>query len=64
MNSILRFLLAIWTIAFLVISCVPLVTGNAIAGGIGLVAGAVLLVPWLVGALILSISIWLTNPSR
>ena len=64
MNSFLRFLLAIWTIGFLVIFCVPLLTGNAIAGGIGLVAGAVLLVPWLVGVLVLSIFIWLTNPRR
>jgi hypothetical protein len=41
-----------------------LLTGNAIAGGVGLLAGAVLLVPWLVGFLILSIFIWLTNPRR
>ena len=64
MNAFLRFFLAIWTIGFLVISCVPLLTGNAIAGGAGLLAGAVLLVPWLVGVLILSIFIWLTNPRR
>lgn len=64
MNGFLRFFLAIWTIGFLVISCAPLLTGNAIAGGVGLLAGAVLLVPWLVGVLILSIFIWLTNPRR
>lgn len=64
MNGFLRFLLAIWTIGFLVISCVPLLTGNAAAGGVGLVAGVVLLVPWLVGVLILSIFTWLTNPRR
>jgi hypothetical protein len=63
-NGFFRLLLAIWTIAFLVISCVPLLTGNPVAGGVGLLAGAVLLVPWLVGALILSIFVWLTNPRR
>jgi hypothetical protein len=62
MNGLFRLLLAIWTIGFLVISCVPLLTGNVVAGGIGLLAGAVLLVPWLVGVLILSILVWLTNP--
>ena len=64
MNGFFRILLALWTILFLVISCAPLLTGNAIAGGFGLVAGALLLVPWLVGVLILSIFIWLTNPRR
>lgn len=59
-----RFLLAIWTVLFLVISCAPSLMGNAIAGGTGLVAGAILLVPWLIGVLILSIFIWLTNPRR
>ncbi len=63
-NSFFRILLALWTILFLVISCAPLLTGNATAGGLGLVAGAFLLVPWLVGVLILSILIWLTNPGR
>lgn len=64
MNGFLRLLLALWTGLFLVISCVPLLTGNAIAGGAGLLAGAVLLVPWLVGVLVLVIFIWLTNPRR
>jgi hypothetical protein len=61
-NRLFRLLLALWTILFLVISCAPLLTGNAIAGGAGLVAAALLLVPWLIGVLILSIFIWLTNP--
>jgi len=63
-NGLFRLLLAIWTIGFLVISCVPLLTGNAVAGRVGLLAGAVLLVPWFVGVLILSIFVWLTNPRR
>jgi hypothetical protein len=63
-NGCLRFLLALWTILFLVISCAPLLTGNAVAGGAGLLAGAVFLVPWLIGVLILAILIWLTNPRR
>ena len=64
MNGLFRLLLAIWTIGFLLISCVPLLTGNAVAGGVGLLAGAVLLIPWLVGVVILSIFVWLTNPRR
>jgi hypothetical protein len=63
-NTILRALLAIWTIGFLLISCVPMFTGNATAGGLGLLAGAVLLVPWLIGVLVLGIGVWLTNPRR
>jgi hypothetical protein len=42
----------------------PLLTGSAAAGGVGLLAGAVLLVPWLVGGPILTIFTWLTNPRR
>jgi hypothetical protein len=49
---------------FACISCAPLLIGNAIAGGVGLLAGAVLLVPRLIGVLVLSIFIWLTNPRR
>lgn len=64
MNGFFRVLLALWTILFLVIACVPLLTGNPIAGGAGLLAGTVLLVPWLVGVLVLSIFVWLTNPRR
>ncbi len=63
-KGLFRLLLAIWTIGFLVISCVPLLTGNALAGGVGFLARAVLFVPWLVGVLILSTIVWLTNPSR
>ena len=32
--------------------------------GVGLIAGAVLLIPWLVGVLVLSVLVWLTNPRR
>jgi hypothetical protein len=63
-NSILRFLLALWTIGFLVVSCVPILTRDATGGGLGLVVGAVLLVPWLIGVLVLAILIWLTNPRK
>lgn len=62
MNGCFRLLLAVWTVAFLVISCVPMLTGNGVAGGVGLLAGAVLLIPWLVGVLVLSVFVWLTNP--
>lgn len=55
LNSVLRLLLAFWTVGYLVISCVPMLTGNAAASGVGLLAGAVLLVPWLVGVLVLGV---------
>ena len=63
-NTLFRVLLAIWTIGFLVVSCVPMLTGNVVVGGVGLIAGAVLLIPWLLGVLILSAFVWLTNPRR
>ena len=63
-NTLFRVLLAICTIGFLVVSCVPMLTGNVVAGGVGLIAGAVLLIQWLVGVLILSILVWLTNQRR
>ena len=62
LNLVFRILLAFWVVGFLVISCVPLLTGSGGAGILGLVAGAVLLVPWLVGVLVLAVLIWLTNP--
>jgi len=63
-NRLFKILLAIWTIGFLITAVVPLVTGNAVAGGIGPVVGAILFVPWLVGAVILGMCIWLTGPPR
>jgi hypothetical protein len=63
-NTILRLVLAVWTIGFLVISCGPMFSGDAGAGGLGLLVGGVLFVPWLVGILVLGIFVWLTNPRR
>jgi len=63
-NSLLRVVLAIWTIGFVVLSCGPLLSGNAAAGGLGLLAGAVFLVPWLIGLLVIGVLVWLTNPRR
>ena len=62
LNLVFRILLALWVVGFLLISCVPLLTANGGAGILGLIAGAVLLVPWLVGVLILAVLVWLTNP--
>jgi len=62
LNLLFRILLALWVVGFLLISCVPLLTGSGGAGILGLLAGAVLLVPWLVGVLVLAVLIWLTNP--
>jgi len=62
LNLVFRILLALWVVGFLLISCVPLLAGSGGAGILGLLAGAVLLVPWLVGVLILAVLVWLTNP--
>jgi hypothetical protein len=62
LNTALRVLLAIWTLGYLVIACAPLLTGDAGAGGLGLLVGGVLFVPWLVGLLVLGVFVWLTNP--
>jgi hypothetical protein len=64
LNTTLRLILAIWTIGFLAISCGPMFTGDVGAGGLGLLVGGVLFVPWLVGILVLGIFVWLTNPRR
>jgi len=61
LNLVFRILLALWVAGFLLISCVPLLTGSGGAGILGLLAGAVLLVPWLVGVLTLAVLVWLTN---
>ncbi len=62
LNLVLRVLLAVWVAGFLIVSCLPLVTGNGGAGILGLVAGVVFLVPWLIGVVILAVAVWLTNP--
>ena len=61
-NTILRLLLAIWVIGYLVLSCGPMFLGDVGAGGLGLLVGGVLLVPWLVGVLVIGVFVWLTNP--
>jgi hypothetical protein len=61
-NTILRILLLIWVLSYLFVSCVPLLSGHLIIGGITFVAGVIFLVPWLLGVLVLAILIWLTNP--
>lgn len=63
-NSILRLLLGLWVVGYLLVSCVPMLTGNGAAGAGALLVGGVLLVPWLVGVLVLAILAWLTTPRR
>ena len=63
LNRALRWLLAIWTIVYLVVACGPLLlTDSGLLQGIGLVTGLILLVPWLVGVVVLAVLVWLTNP--
>ena len=64
MNSVLRLLLLIWVVGFPVLSCGGLFSGDAGSAGLGLLLGAVFLVPWLVGTLALAVLVWFTNPRR
>ena len=64
MNLLLRILLVVWIFGYVLVSCVPLFNGNAVGAGVGLLAGVVFVIPWLIGVLILGILVWLTNPSR
>jgi len=43
-NLVLRILLLIWICGYLFVSCVPLLTGHLIIGGITFVAGLILIV--------------------
>jgi hypothetical protein len=62
LNLVFRILLAVWVIGYLAVSCAPLLGDSAGAGLLGLFAGAVLLLPWLIGVLVLAVLVWLTNP--
>lgn len=64
MNLLFRILLLVWVLGYLLVSCVPLFGDNLLVAGFGFLAGAVFLVPWLIGVLVLGILVWLTNPSR
>lgn len=67
-NQIIRWLLALWLIAYPIVACTPLLVGS-IAGGEsgaytilgGLLAGSFLLLPWLVGILVLGLLAVLTR---
>jgi hypothetical protein len=63
-NTILRVLLALWTLLFLAIACAPLYSGNGVVGILGFLTGALLLVPWLIGVFVIGGLIWLTNGPR
>jgi hypothetical protein len=64
LNTGLRLLLLVWVLGYLVISCGGIVNGDLGGGLLGMVAGAVLFVPWLIGVVVLALLVWLTNPSR
>jgi hypothetical protein len=63
-NRIFRVVLLVWVFGYLAIACGPMLLGNGVVAGAGLLTGAVLLIPWLIGVLILVILVWLTNPRR
>lgn len=60
-NTLFRVLLLIWVLGYLFVSCVPLLTGNLIIGGITFLAGVIFLVPWLLGVFVLAGLVWMTN---
>ena len=60
-NMVFRILLLIWVLGYLFVSCVPLLSGHMIIGGITFVAGIIFLVPWLLGVLVLGALVWMTN---
>lgn len=64
LNTILRVLLALWVIGYLLAACVPMLLGSSPTTGMGPVAGAILLVPWFAGVVILVSLIWLTRRRR
>jgi hypothetical protein len=61
MNTLFRVLLLIWVLGYLFVSCAPLLTGHLVVGGITLIAGIVLFVPWLAVTIVLAGLVWLTN---
>ena len=63
-NTGLRFALLIWVVAYLFLSCAPILGGHLLIGAIALAGGIVLFIPWLIGIVILATLIWLTNPPR
>ncbi|MBA2488625.1 MAG: hypothetical protein H0V36_04785 [Chloroflexi bacterium] len=68
-NRSLRFILVLWVVGFVVISCGPAIAGDGVGGTlvggfIGLLLGSVLFVPWVVGVVILLVLIMITNPRR
>lgn len=67
-HRIIRLLLTIWLVAYPAVSCAPIVIGSAAGGSgggaailTGLLAGSVLLIPWLVGVLVLGLLALLTR---
>ncbi len=64
LNTGLRLLFLIWVLGYLVISCGGIVSGDIGGGLLGMVAGAVLFVPWVIGVVVLGLLVLLTNPSR
>ena len=60
-NTVFRILLLIWVLGYLFVSCVPLLSGHMIIGGITFVAGIIFLIPWLLGVLVLGALVWMTN---
>ena len=69
LNRRLKIILAIWAVAYPVVSCGPMaLTEGGISGAIGtfvsLTLGGLLLVPWLLGLVVLGALVWITSPRR
>jgi hypothetical protein len=67
-HQVLRLLLTIWLVAYPVVSCAPLLVGSAAGGSsgsvtalAGLLTGAFLFAPWIVGIIVLGLLALLTR---
>ena len=61
LRLLFRALLAIWAIGYLIAAGIALVSDISGGGGLGIVALAILFLPWLVVFLILLALAWLTR---
>lgn len=67
-NRLLRTVLAVWLVAYPVLSCGPILIGASVGGGpgggavlAGVLAGGLLFWPWVVGVIVLGLLVLLTG---
>ena len=66
-HVLLKWALALWAIAYPIVSCSPMLIGTSSAGAAAatgfasIILGTALLVPWLIGIVILGVLVLVTN---